>query len=43
MLAWPMARIRDQELYRADYTSFEAYYRARWHFEHAKVYRWCSG
>jgi hypothetical protein len=33
-----LARIRDGQLYRDEFTSFEEYYRAKWDFEHAQIY-----
>ena len=33
-----LARIRDKELFRNEYESFPAYYRAKWQLEHSYVY-----
>ena len=33
-----LTRIRDDRLFRTEFSSFEAYYRARWDFQHSKVY-----
>jgi hypothetical protein len=35
-----LASIRDHKLYEAEFDTFEQYYRAKWHFEHSKVYHW---
>ena len=37
-----LATIRDHKLCEQDFESFEAYYRARWHFQQTKVYCWIS-
>jgi hypothetical protein len=33
-----LLQIREQELYREDYGTFETYYRNKWHFQRSKVY-----
>jgi hypothetical protein len=37
-----LAQIRDEQLYRGQFITFEAYYRAKWHFDHNKVYSWIA-
>jgi hypothetical protein len=34
-----LAQIKEKQLYRIDYTSFEEYCRQRWGFQHSKAYR----
>ncbi len=33
-----LARIRDEELYRAEFNDFKSYYQTKWEFQHSKVY-----
>ncbi len=33
-----LANIRDKQLFREDFDSFEAYYQSKWEMQHAKVY-----
>jgi hypothetical protein len=37
-----LARIRDGQLYREEFDTFEQYYRAKWQFERTKVYCWMA-
>ena len=34
-----LLKIRNERLYRSEYTSFEEYYRSRWQYEKSQVYR----